>query len=319
MPFFSIVTAVRNGLDFFKETTHTVLSQSFSDFEWIIIDDGSTEPVVNFLNHINDPRIRLVQNKVSLGQTKSLNYGIELSKTFWIVRVDGDDLLHQNRLKLTHESINKSPTLTPIIISDYAVLLENSHPLTTICYQSPLTPRFFKYLKDRNNLLCHPSVTFYKFSPSKELYQYDESLKNAQDYALWKKIIKDYAGYDSVLHIPQPLTSYRLVKTSLSGAGAKEQKQELVKIRASTPQSSVKTAQYSSSVLNKAEQEGMYAFRILYYAFIGSGHPIPLTIWLRSIFSTIKYRSIFLKSFLFWLSFPIRAQLKPIFFGKIYK
>ena len=101
-PKVSVVMAVYNGEQYLQEAIESILSQTFSDFEFIIVDDASTdctpEIVQNYAKY--DKRIRLMRNKRNLGLTKSLNRGLNVSQGIYIARQDADDLSLPKRLEL---------------------------------------------------------------------------------------------------------------------------------------------------------------------------------------------------------------------------
>lgn len=315
-PFFSIVTACKDQLEYLKETVQSLLSQTFENWEWIVFDDASAEDVSGYLKSLNDPRIKVFRNQTCLKQTRSLNLAIQKSSADWIVRIDADDLAYPSRLEKTHETIlrdlkAREGQISPLVFSDYDVVCEDGSFLTSVRYQSPPNDYFYKYLKNQNNLLCHPAVSFYKKQPSGVLYQYDETLKNAQDYALWKKILADYGS--NFLHISEPLIRYRLVKSSLSGARIAEQLEELKAIRKGKTELIAKEKQ----ALNLREQQGMYAYRKLYYGFIGVSERSKPN--LHTLVDAAKYPRVLSKSVFFYSLWSVRQKLKPILFRQVYK
>lgn len=270
MPSLSIVTALKDGLEFFRQTAPTILNQSFRDWEWLIIDDSSIEPIEAYVRQLADSRIIYVRNHDGAGQTRSLNLGIRQSRSEWIVRMDGDDLAQPERLARIHERIEAmsrgSVPAASLIYSDYDVIHEDGSDVATVRYNPDSGAAFYDYLLNRNNPICHPTVAFKKHAKNGSVYQYDENLRNAQDYALWKTIYRDTG--QRFAHLAVPLIRYRLVRQSLSNAKIKEQQAELEAIRAeSTAQARSKAA--APSVLSANASLGMYAYRVLYYRFVG--------------------------------------------------
>ena len=97
---FSVVTALRDGFSEFRETFHTILGQTWREFEWILVDDGSRVPLAQaFPELASDPRVRILREDTSRGQTAGLNRAIREAKGDWIVRMDGDDLCLPDRLE----------------------------------------------------------------------------------------------------------------------------------------------------------------------------------------------------------------------------
>lgn len=268
-PFFSIVTAIKDGLSLFRKTAPTILAQTFTDWEWLIVDDGSAEPIAAYLESLHDQRIRYFRNERSFGQTPSLNRAIDESRSDWIVRMDGDDLAAPERLTAIRNAVESARApdasgFAPLVFSDYEVIHEDGSLVATVRYNPEVPLAFYDYMERTNNPICHPTVAFYKRNPAGALYHYDERLRNAQDYALWKRIYGDYAR--PFRHIGMPLVRYRLVRQALSGARIREQENDLAAIRRHDAAS---RRSGGERVLTSAESEGMYAFRVIYYRFLG--------------------------------------------------
>ena len=315
-PFFSIVTACKNGLDYFKATAPTIIGQSFKNWEWIFVDDGSVEPVSEYLASFNDPRIRILKNEVSIQQTKSLNRGIKESKADWIVRMDGDDLARKDRLDRLHTCITTSPSPLALIFSNYRVIDEVGTIISEVKYNSVQSKSFNAYLMNRNNPICHPTVAFRKLNRAGEINLFNESLKNAQDYELWKRIITTNNA-KSFTHIPDALIDYRIVSTSLSGARIKEQVAELKEIRNSNSTDFI--SDIPIKTIGVKSRNGMYGYRYLYYRFIGSSKDRSYTLRdCTMLLASLQYLPVVPKAFLFFCLRPFRSLISKLFFGNIY-
>ena len=88
-PKVSVLISVYNGEYYLKEAVDSILNQTFRDFEFIIIDDGSTDNTNHIIKSYSDFRIRLIENEKNIGLTKSLNRGIDLCRGEYIARMDG--------------------------------------------------------------------------------------------------------------------------------------------------------------------------------------------------------------------------------------
>lgn len=109
-PLISVVMAEYNtNPKHLRESIESILHQSFSDFEFIIIDDGGSNDVSKFVEIFNDKRIKVIKNIVNLGLVKSLNKAIKQSKSELIVRMDTDDLALPNRLSTLYDFATSHP------------------------------------------------------------------------------------------------------------------------------------------------------------------------------------------------------------------
>src|SRR5436190_17183838 len=100
-PKISVLMSVRNGLPYLKETVPSILGQTFEDFEFVIVDNASTDGTREYLKEINTitGRIRLLLNERDLGHSGGLNRGLHACRAEWIARIDADDLALPDRLE----------------------------------------------------------------------------------------------------------------------------------------------------------------------------------------------------------------------------
>ena len=99
LPKVSVLMSVFNAEDFIQEAVDSVLQQTFSDFEFIIVDDASTDGSLQRLCSYHDPRIRILRNETNMGLTRSLNKGMEFVRGEYVARMDADDVSLPSRLQ----------------------------------------------------------------------------------------------------------------------------------------------------------------------------------------------------------------------------
>jgi len=107
MPKISVIMPVYNGISFLGEAIESILIQTETDFEFIIMDDGSTEPVLGKIQSYQDSRIRAHRSDKNEGLTTRLNDCLDLVRGDFIVRMDGDDISHPMRLEKQLHSFEK--------------------------------------------------------------------------------------------------------------------------------------------------------------------------------------------------------------------
>ena len=95
----TVLMPVFNGEKHLNEAINSILSQSFQDFEFLIIDDGSTDHSKKIIRSYQDKRIRFIENDRNLQLSRTLNRGIQLAKGEYILRMDADDISFPNRLE----------------------------------------------------------------------------------------------------------------------------------------------------------------------------------------------------------------------------
>ncbi|MDD2913253.1 MAG: glycosyltransferase family 2 protein, partial [Candidatus Pacebacteria bacterium] len=109
-PKISIIMPVYNVETFLSEAIESVLNQTFYDFEFVIINDGSTDNSLEIIKNYEkkDSRIVLLDNKENLGITKSLNIGLNKARGEYIARMDGDDISEKERIEIQYDFLKKN-------------------------------------------------------------------------------------------------------------------------------------------------------------------------------------------------------------------
>src|SRR5215467_8249434 len=98
MPKVTVLLTVYNGERYLHEAIDSILGQTFQDFEFLIINDGSTDGTRELILSYHDRRIRLIDNEYNIGQTRSLNRGLVLAMGQFLARQDADDISEPDRL-----------------------------------------------------------------------------------------------------------------------------------------------------------------------------------------------------------------------------
>jgi len=207
----SVVMSVYNGEKHLKESIESVLGQTFSNFEFIIVDDGSNDNSPQILERYRkkDSRIRIIHQE-NIGLTKSLNKAINLVQGEYIARQDVDDISLAERLEKQLNIFFKKPQ-TDLVASWYYIIEDKGE---IIIERKLPNLKTVKRLLPFENLICHASVTFKK-STFFELEGYDEKLKYGQDKYMWMKM-------KNIEIIPEPLIKYRWHIGNITHARFKE-------------------------------------------------------------------------------------------------
>ena len=207
----SIVMSVYNGSDYLKHSIKSILNQSFNDFEFLIMDDGSEDETLEIIMEFakKDPRIKFFSKK-NRGLTKSLNFLIKQSKNHYIARMDADDISYKDRLKNQYYFLKKNSNYS-LVGSNANLMLSQGNILKKT---NLFTSNFFikKRLKIYNTFI-HSSVMFRK-NKFLEVNGYDESFPVSQDYDLWLKMSK--LKESKFLNLRESQISLRLHRDSIS-------------------------------------------------------------------------------------------------------
>lgn len=203
MPRASVVMSVYNGERYLRQAVESVLQQTYADFEFIIIDDGSTDGTWDILTEYDeqDQRITLVQNQENRGLTNSLNKGLTLSRGKYIARQDADDVSLPSRLACQVEFLEKNPRVgvlgTQMEIMDAS---ENKVDFFKVPYSHSMIA--WTLLFDRS--FAHPSVVIRK-KILEMAGGYDTSFEVAQDHELWTRLVE----LTRFANLPEALVRYR--------------------------------------------------------------------------------------------------------------
>lgn len=220
MPTVSVVMAVYNGMPYLPEAVQGILGQTYSDFEFIIIDDGSTDESFGWLEAVSrdDNRIVLLRNKENRGLTPTLNRGLSQATGTYIARMDADDIALSDRFEKQVDFLNTHPE-TLLLGTLRMDFVNNPPPEAQIHSYREETKRqhdetvkslsFGDFLE--GNELTHSSV-MYRRSLVENGLRYREAFRITEDYDFWLRI----ALQGDVARLNQVLLLYRRLTNAIS-------------------------------------------------------------------------------------------------------
>lgn len=198
----SIVIPLYNKQNSIRDTLQSVLAQTYTNYEIIVVDDGSTDDSVQRIREINNDKLRLVQKKNS-GVSSARNRGIQEAKYDYVALLDGDDLWEKNYLEEQVKLIHDFPKAMMWGIN-YAEIY-NGQLLRTVSTGLPKGYRgyvedYFQMQNRVSDLFCSSSVIIKK-NVFEQIGFFDERIKFAEDSDMWFRIIATYqvAFYDKYL------------------------------------------------------------------------------------------------------------------------
>ena len=226
-PKVSIILPTYNGAKYIKRAIDSILSQSFSDWELLIIDDGSVDNTNDIIQKymVNDSRIFLYKNEKNLGVQKSANKGLSVAKGEYIARIDDDDIwIDKDKLRKQVQFLDRN--LDYVIVGTNAISIdENDKILLKSVF--PETDKEIRNSIIFANSFIHSSVVFRKQNVlSFGGYSEDEEDKNIEDYALFLKI-----GVNNKMYILNNFfTAYKIRKNSISYLNKRDQILKSIKL-----------------------------------------------------------------------------------------
>lgn len=204
----SVIMPVCNAENVVKTAVESILAQSLSDFEFIIVDDGSTDQTVKVIRSFKDNRIRLVCQSQKKGVAATLNTGLRQTTSPYIARMDADDIAHKDRLAIQINYLDRHHDIG--VVCSWVKIIDKEGKETG-CLHYPTSDKRLKRLLFRRNCIIHPTVVVRK-AFLMQYGGYDEDLEGAEDYDLWLRL----ALHTRFHTVSRELLWYRLSSGSVS-------------------------------------------------------------------------------------------------------
>lgn len=222
-PIVSVLLPVYNCELYLGAAIQSILSQTFADYELIIIDDGSTDSSASVVDRFHDSRIHFIQQN-NQGLASTLNRGICLARGRYIARQDADDLSYPNRFALQVDYMERHPRCA--LLGTWAQIMEGE-TLSERFHRHPTAASELRYQLLFNNPFVHSSVMIRRSVLDKVgVYSTDPERQPPEDYELWSRIAREH----DIANIPRILQVYREIPGSLSRVGPSPFRRSLIKI-----------------------------------------------------------------------------------------
>lgn len=219
MPKISVLMTAYNSEKFIAEAIDSILNQTFTDFEFIIINDGSTDKTAEIVNKYTDKRIRFIDNKHNQGLIAVLNQGLDLCRGEYIARMDSDDISLPQRFEKQVAYLDANP--------DVGILGTAGQNFGANNYVNYLPEIVDAFVLLREVGFYHPSIMMRKSVLDKYNLRYNSDYYLVEDYELWACALK----YTKMRNLQEVLLKYRVHPTSVSNANSKLQENNKVIVR----------------------------------------------------------------------------------------
>lgn len=225
MPAVTVLMGVHNGAQFLAETIESVAAQTFSDYEFVIVDDGSSDATSEILANaaVYDPRIRILTNETNVGLTKSLNRGLREARGEFIARIDADDVCLPQRLAVQHAHMQQHGRDVGVT-SGYVVIDAEGRKIRVT--DEAMDDWQVRWMLGWNPPAPHPTFFFRRCPDGQTPIFYDETYRTAQDFDLWGRL----AQMGSTRRLPDVLIQYRRHEGAITHAKRHEQAQNCAEI-----------------------------------------------------------------------------------------
>ena len=206
MPKVSVVMPVHNGERFLAQSIDSILSQTFGDLEFVIVDDGSVDRTEAIIRSYPDKRICYIKNDMNMGVSNSLNKGIDCARGEYIARMDADDISLPQRFQRQTDFLNAHPDVC--LCGTWGVLFGEAQGIK----RTPVTDEEIRCWALFHTPFLHPSVMFRRDVFQRSGLRYTQNIP-AQDYDLWTRIPRA----QHMANIPRVLIRYRVHQNSVGG------------------------------------------------------------------------------------------------------
>jgi glycosyltransferase involved in cell wall biosynthesis len=217
-PAISVVMPVFNGEKYLKEAVDSVINQTFNDFEFIIVNDGSTDRSEEIILSYNDKRIKYIkQNNTGIGGALKNGCNIALGK--YIARMDADDVCLPERFEVQFDFLEKKSTT--VLVSNSVLYIDENSEIFGRSF-SPTANRAIRNKLKKGSVICHPSVMM-----RNDIYKKTggyQDLQPLEDYSLWVRMSR----YGKFHNLAYPLLKYRVLNTSISRSISESNYKELI-------------------------------------------------------------------------------------------
>lgn len=209
-PAISVVMSVYNSEEYLADAIDSILNQTFTNFEFVILNDGSTDKSLSIIESYmgEDERIVLISRE-NKGLPSSLNEGISIAKGKYIARMDADDISLPERLQTQFDFMESNPEIG--VCGAWAYLFRDK----------PVRNNIIKHPEDHGSLIIrllfsvcfvHPTVLIRRSVLDGLNYVYNKNFNNSQDYELWSRL----AGITQFYNIQNPLLFYRISQNGIT-------------------------------------------------------------------------------------------------------
>lgn len=219
-PRITVLMPVYNCELYIKESIDSILNQTFSDFEFIIIDDASTDETLSIIRSYDDNRIKLIKKPLNTGYTNSLNHGLSIAKGEYIARMDGDDISLPERFAKQVAFLDTNPET--VLIGTFFKIIGRDKIITVPEYHDAIK---LAMLKDC--CIAHPTVIIRKSCLDKFSLIYDEKKEPAEDYDLWTRLL----AVGKLHNLQEVLLHYRVHSSQVSHKRNEQQRNIALEIK----------------------------------------------------------------------------------------
>jgi glycosyltransferase involved in cell wall biosynthesis len=207
-PELSVILSVYNGQNYISEAIDSILTQTFTDFELILINDGSNDATPTIINSYSDSRIVYIQNEKNIGIPKSLNKGLKIARGRYIAIMDADDISLPDRFLKQFTFLENNPEVA-VCGTWINIIDKNGNLVDNWIY--PISSNVISFCLMFYCCIANPT-TMYRKKITQKIGDYNPEFIAAMDYDLWIRANEHY----TISNLPEFLLNYRIHGENIS-------------------------------------------------------------------------------------------------------
>jgi glycosyltransferase involved in cell wall biosynthesis len=186
-PLVSVLVATHNAETTLQQAVRSVLRQTVSELEVLVVDDGSSDGTPALLAAVDDPRLTVITNDANLGLARSLNVGLAHARGRYVARLDADDVAMRDRLELQLAALRERPGLA---VLGTAVMEIDGDGAPGVLHVPPTGDAGVRWHALFSSPFFHPTVIVDRHALERHELRYDEQLAESEDYDLWARLLE---------------------------------------------------------------------------------------------------------------------------------
>jgi hypothetical protein len=219
-PLITILMPIHNGAATLKEAMDSMLGQSLADFEFLIVDDASTDESAAIVQKCRDPRIRFIPSRERLKLSGALNLGLEQARGRYIARMDADDISLPRRLEIQARFMDQNPGIG--LCGSWIRYFGAKNSVL----ERPLHHEDIRAFTLIDTPFAHPTVMFRRDVMEQHQLRFDGSYFPTEDFELWTRALRHFA----TANLPEVLLRYRAHGSSLTGSDWSTMDEQAVRV-----------------------------------------------------------------------------------------
>lgn len=208
-PLITVLMPVHNGAAYLAEAMESILRQSLADFEFLVVDDASTDHSAALVRNVKDPRVRLIPSTERLKLSGALNLGLDQARGRYVARMDADDISLPRRLESQARFLEQNPAIG--LCGTWIRYFGGS---TRTILERPVPHDEIHAFMLLDTPFAHPTVMLRRDAIEQHHLRFNGDFFPTEDFELWTRAIRQFP----VANLPEVLLHYRIHSQSLTGS-----------------------------------------------------------------------------------------------------